>query len=369
MTLIDRHDVTARIDGRTVRVLEMATTLDRGWAPYVQGSLTIDDPDIKGLLDPRKRPVVRITMGRRYSGSRSLGYVSALDAGKKLGAQSALHSGKKLGQVSALHREVWNGPGGKYGKEKPLIITARLTDSRRRRTDPDKWEIEFEGGEVRAQNLCSTVRSRLPSARTTRGLVRDVLQVSTLGTLAPGSTNSTLPLNEEGDGPEWLAGVSVWDYLNPIIQAEEMRLYVDELGAWRIEADDTTRGSITLAPEATEITDNWSSGGRFFDGAVLIYEWETAGGQPRKVVEAYRRGNVSTYVEHVEGRRTRTGRAKRIVDRAYRRALSQTWEAVADYDVRPGQSVTLPTGDTGVIDAVTWNYPDATMNVTVLDVT
>ncbi|MBP1326737.1 hypothetical protein JOF28_001969 [Leucobacter exalbidus] len=368
-TLIDSHEIIARIAGREVEVIDASLTLDRGWAPYVQGTLTIRDPQIRGLLDPRQRPRVHLQLTRRYSASRTLGYLSTQFAGQTIAAMSAAWTGKTLGQVSALYREVWN-PGGRWGSDEPLAVSSFLTGSRRRLSEPDLWEISFQGGEYPLQTRASETMRWTSQNATVRGLVNDVLARFGYTPLQPGTANATVEVDEDGEGPVWEAGVTVWDYLNPIVQAAELRLYCDENHLWQLVGDDANAaGSHDLGPEAIECEDSWSADGRFFDGAILIYEWETRNGTAKKALDTYKVGKVATYVEHIAGKLTRPGRAKRIVTRAVRRALAQTWESVADYQLRPGQKVTLPAGETGRIDSITWTYPDARMTVQVIDVT
>lgn len=371
MTLIDRHEIAVTIGGQPVTVLEAETTLDRGWAPYVQGTLTILAPSIAGLLDPRTRPPVLVQHRRRYSDSRTVGEVSALHAGLTVGQVSSLYAGESVEEMSAQYRTSWN-PGGPHGVAPGLRCAGWLTAARRSRTDPDVWEIRWAGDEVRALGAIRTHQSTPAPGTTVRQLVADVLAAAGLGTLDPGgATAGESAADEDGAQPEWEPGVSVWEYLEPVVTAAGYRLYADERAVWRLVDDTTTTGACTIGPAAVEVEDDWDvDNGRFFDTAVIVYEWETAGGARRRTVDAYSTGTISGYVEHVNGRMTRRGRAKRIVQRARSRALAQAWEQVADYAIRPGQAATLaPDGTTGLVDKVAYRYPAARSAVTVLDPT
>ena len=71
----------------------------------------------------------------------------------------------------------------------------------------------------------------------------------------------------------------------------------------------------------------------------------------------------------MQGRPAGDGRAQAIVERAQKRALAQQWEAIADYSIHPGQVATItPAGVSGVVDAVTFSYPDARAKISLIDV-
>lgn len=123
MTLLDAHGIAVTIGGYPVQVLTAETTLDRGWAPYAQGSATILAPGgTAGLLDPTARPAVTVRLRRRYSGSKTIGEVSALHAGKTFAQASAQHAGKTFEQMSAQYRNAWNGPTGPVGYGPGLTV-------------------------------------------------------------------------------------------------------------------------------------------------------------------------------------------------------------------------------------------------------
>ncbi|CAG7618486.1 hypothetical protein ACFPZL_01170 [Leucobacter soli] len=367
---IDQHTMTATIAGQPVTVLAGSTTLDRAWSPYAQGTLQILAPDVPGLLDPRRRPQVIVHHRRRFSDSETVGYVSADHAGMTVGQVSTEYAGMTVDEMSAQYRTRWNGIGGPYGAGPGVTLVGWLSAARRSRTDPDVWEIEWNGDEIRAQSSVALALTR-PQIPTVRELVARVLASAELGTLTPGPTGSESVLDDEGEYPEWTPGTNAWDYLEPIVTAHGYRLYADELAAWHLASDTTPTGACTIGAEAVEVEDDWAvDNGRFFDTAVLVYQWQTAAGVTRTEIDSYRAGNVSAYVERIDGRLTKRGRARRIVERAMQRALAQSWETVADYSIRPGQTATItPDSTTGIVDAVTWQYPDARSTVTLIDIT
>lgn len=367
---IDAHTIVATVDGVPVRVLNAQTTLDRGWAPYAQGRLTLIASAFFSLLDPTRRARINITHSRRYSDSKTVAEVSALHAPKTVAQASTQHAGQTVEQMSALYRTVWN-PDGPHGSGGYITVTGWVTKARRSRTDPEAWDVLWCGDEQRAITRLSWQRSWRPGANTVRNIVQAALAKAGLDPSLGGTGDAAVPADDDGTMPPWPAGQSCWDYLDPIVSAADMRLYADETGAWILTADTAPTGVTVLGPEAVEVTDDWDTeNGRFFDHAVIVYEWETLAGAAKTDVDYFSAGQLAGYTETVQGRKTRPGRAERIVKKAMKRALAQDWETVADYNARPGHTATItPDASTGIIDSITWTYPDARARVTVTDVT
>lgn len=366
---IDRHEIRATIAGQPVRVLTAETTLDRGWAPYAQGRLTIVAPAMLELLDPRRREQVTVRLVRRFSESESVAQVSARHAGKTVGQVSAQHAGKTVDQMSAAYRNAWN-PAGPHGAARPRYLVGWLTSAQRTFDDPNTYEIEWCGDEERAITRLAATKSWSPNASTVRGIVANALGFAGLDQTLGGSVDADVPVDEDGRSPVWLAGVSCWDYLDPIVSACGMRLYADERGDWQLVDADETVGTVELGDAVTAGGEAWATDNkRFYDHAVILYEWETQAGVRRSSIDSYALGSVAGYTERVQGRPAGDGRAQAIVERAQKRALAQQWEAIADYSIHPGQVATItPAGVSGVVDAVTFSYPDARAKISLIDV-
>ncbi|MFV0315497.1 MAG: hypothetical protein ACK5O2_00850 [Microthrixaceae bacterium] len=370
MSVIDRHTVTATIGGIPVEVIEAETTLDRGWSPYAQGTLTIAAPALMAILDPRRRAPITIRHRRRYSDSLTFAEVSTLHAGLTFAEVSEAFNGMTMSQMSALYRTDWNA-AGPHGEGGSVVIDAWLTGAARSRTDPDVWRVSWCGDEQRALTRLASAARWTPGGSTVRTIAAEALMRAGLDATLGGSGDAAVAADDDGDMPVWQAGVSCWDYLQPIVAAADLRLYADEARQWHIADDTDPIGSCTIGPEATEVHDTWDTdNGLFYDHAVLVYEWETKTGVQKTAVDAFMGGAVSGYTETVPGRLTRKGRAERIVRRAQQRALSQDWDTVADYTIRPGQAATItPDTATGIVEAVTWTYPAARARVTISTVT
>ena len=370
--ILDQHRMTATIFGLEFAVVEASTTLDRGWSPYAQGSLTVvteDDVDLLGMLHPGTRYPVTVRYSRRYSDSWTVREVSESYAGRTVAQVGAANNGETVETMSARYRTVWNGPGGRYGADAPLILNGWLTRIRRQRDNANRFDVEWCGDEIRALSRYSARAAVEPEQDTVRGIVSATL--APLAGLAPGTANAPVERDEDNRLPRWEPGTTMWDYLEPIVTAAGLRLYADETGVWRLTADLTpTSPAVELGAQAVNVTDLYETDNdRFFDHAVIVYEWETAAGQPRRQVDAYAEGETSGYTETIQGRMSRPGRAEAIVSRAMARAFAQEWACVADYSVRPGMlAATTPDAGIGLIDSVTWTYPDARMSVNLIDV-
>lgn len=368
---IDQHEIRVTIGGEPFDVFSATTTLDRGWAPYVQGRFSIlaDELLDSELLDPRRRQPVTVWHRRRFSDSKTVAEVSALHAGKTVAQVSAQHAGKTVAQMSATYRTVWN-VGGPHGASEAIYLTGWLTKASRSLTNPEVYEVEWCGDEQRAITRLSPDTSWSPGALNVRTIVANALAKAGLDPTLGGVADLVIEADEDGRPPLWVAGLSCWDYLNPIVSAAGLRLYADETGNWHLTDDPAPVGTVELDDAVLDCEESWESDSdRFYDHAVIIYEWETQAGVPRKSIDAYALGSVAGYSETIQGRPAQLGRAQRIVERAEARILAQEWESVADYSLRPGKSATVTlAGFEGVIDAVTWTYPDATSQITLIDV-
>lgn len=184
----------------------------------------------------------------------------------------------------------------------------------------------------------------------------------------PDATSSIRTPLIEGPGQDaltWPAGVSAWDFLQPLVTASAKRLFCDEARVWRlVPADYIVAGVVTVAERynATQGTDLITRGDRslWANGVVVIYEWTGAnGGRFMAIDSAGTPGLVRTvrYERPYAG----PGAAAYILSVMQGQGRTQDVVALTNYDATPGMevSITLP----GAFDQI-GRLKDVVFNVT-----
>lgn len=182
--------------------------------------------------------------------------------------------------------------------------------------------------------------------------------------------------------PEPLAadpGTDLYDLLETVTDAADTVLYADELGAWHLTAEPVLGTPLlTLSGGATGTVTELSrdlSRDLYATELLLIHEWTTDAGAARRVVGVAALGNTGP------GRRTRvvsrsspttqaaaTSAAAALLRRAQLAGAGTHLDAVADYRLRPGDTVTVADPLTGtaaeLVTTVTFDLLNGSMTVT-----
>lgn len=168
---------------------------------------------------------------------------------------------------------------------------------------------------------------------------------------------------------DWPPGVSGWDYVNPMVQAANLRLWCDELRVWRLDPASTLQPGLLHISEltnATEAEDEITRDADWFDSVVIEYRSVAAGAT---VLEYDYAGAPGTKAKKFEYARAKpgSGAAAALLARAQGRGRVLKLEAVSDYDARPGEALLATLPDTpiqsGLVAAVKWRFPESEMAV------
>lgn len=368
-TTLDQHSVTARVTplALTLYVDTGSVTLDEGWSPYAQAQLVCKLPDADAMeaLDLRTIPLRLDLRARQDFGTLwSLAVLTADYAGS-MAALTVAFGGKPLSAVYTKYSHPWNTFGRRPSTSRrfDLVITERIFDH-----VAGELRITAASGEALLQSdaliATATFDPGTTSVKTIVGLVLDRLDA----TLQPGAPDATV----EAAATIWSPGVSAWDYVAPLCQAANLKLWCDEVGRWWLtEVQPTTPGALVLTEGVTitEGTDTMSvASDVWFDAVVVVYKWtdsfdlnntayDVAGPtHPRNV---YRVEHNTPYPG--------PGAAAGILNRAQGRGRTLDVAAVSDYRARPGQAatITLPNTEiqTGYVASVAWGWPDNEMRV------
>lgn len=173
----------------------------------------------------------------------------------------------------------------------------------------------------------------------------------------------------------WLPNQTAWDILDVLVKAANLVLFCDEKGDWYLEPAASVTGDLYLKDDdnITTLSSRIDrNSGNFFDYAVVEYRNEGA-------VPVYKNFGVSGFpiskdayflVENVEPPASGNA-AQSMVWRAVTRGETYEVEAIANYDARPRQNMTIDvTGEavkTAIIQSVTWSLPSARMSLDIRD--
>lgn len=144
----------------------------------------------------------------------------------------------------------------------------------------------------------------------------------------------------------WKPGMSLWEFLEPLIQAAGLRLFCDESRKWRLvdPATYSVSGTISVdqqvnAVKGEDIIDR-NREGLWADGVVIGYRWTDAyGNEVEKFDVAGTDGKVLTlnYDREYPG----PGAASKVLFGLTGRGRTQDVTRLTDYSAAPGKAVTI----------------------------
>ena len=364
MTTVDEHSIGAALDDGTILDVKTATfKMDRGWAPYVQGTMTIPRRlDLDAVTEDHR---VRVLMTQRFGRSKLASEISAMFPAATAAAMSTLYAGMTAAQVSALHFDPFNSFGVRASTTRFLDLTVRRVETGVR---ADETQIVLASDESIVQGfiLMQTVGETFGSL-SVRSIASQVL--GRMGALLLDGT-----VDADIEFPvTWEPGVSAWDFLAPIVQQSGLRLWADGRRVWRLDVDETPAvGSITLDGGDRVIDASLSTDverGGWADAVVIRYQWRDEEDVEHVKYDIAgtnkpRNGILISYTDTVY---PGYGAAAQVLRRRQRLGRSAPIAAVADYSVEPGMGLTISLADTpaqtGQVQSVEWRYPELTMTV------
>lgn len=368
-TTIDQHTLTATVAplGLALDEVDASVTLDEGWSPYAQATITCKLPDAAGqdLLDLRDT-LLRLDLRARQDFASPWTLGTLTDAvGGSMAALTAMFGGRPLSAMYQTFSLPWNAFGRRPSTSRRFDL---LITSRRFNHLDGTFTIEAASDEalLHSDALVATAPFN-PGTTSVRAIAAIVL--ARIGAqLQPGTADGTVTT----DGTVWSPGVTAWDYVSPLLQAVNLRLWCDEQRRWWItEVLPTAAGALVLTPTATitELSDTMQvTGDVWFDAVLVTYKWTDAydlnqvaydAAGPTSPRNVYRIEKATPYPG--------AGAAAGILSRAQGRGRVLDVRAVSDYSALPGQPVTIAPPDTevqtGYVTSVAWSWPDGEMRV------
>jgi hypothetical protein len=367
---ISAHTISCTIDGNDLDVKKADVTLDEGWSPYAQATLTcaIPDPAVLESLDPRRNLRATLHLQQDFGDSDSLADLSALWGAGTLATVTNLYAGKMLADITRAHYRPFND----FGVRLPSIVDLDLT-FREREADHEAGELRIslasDEALLEGHKLVSRYQEA-PATPTVKGAVALALAHIGVG-LDDDATDAPVSV-DNADSLIWSPGVSGWDYVYPLVQKAGLRLYCDETRRWRLvratsNSEDlmvlTADQNVTAGRDKISLDDDW------YDAVVLTYRWRDPATATTMlaydVAGDYRARNV--FAETREVPYPGPGAADALLSRKQGRGRVLDVAAVSDYFAKPGRAlaITLPGTpvQTGYTSSVTWSYPDDEMRV------
>lgn len=169
----------------------------------------------------------------------------------------------------------------------------------------------------------------------------------------------------------WKAGISAWEFLQPLTAVAGLRLYCDETRAWRLidPAEFASPGRVTLSPlNSTEGVDEISreNADIYCTGVVVKYSWTDPTGTAKTATDtAGTAGRV--FIVELNRPYPGPGVAAAILARRQGQGRTQDVTALAVWAAQPGQeaSISLPgtVEQIGRVASVEWELPAGLMRV------
>lgn len=353
-----------------LHVTDATVTLDETWSPYAQVSLAcrLPAPDVLRQIDPRSGVRARVRLEQRFGESEPLATLSAAFAGLTLAALSTAYAGRLVASLSADYGLGYNdGVGMRSSTRRPmdLVVAARDVD-----VAADTMTLTLGSDELLAQSAGLVADAALTTSSTS---LRAAVTAGLRRIDAALSSSADDVTDLDVDALTWPPGMSVWDWLAPLVLAGERRLWCDEKRAWHLGLpEQLVDGEARLTPIATGLSESLNVND-WFDAVLVEYRWTDASGVDHVRYETAG-DTLAQRVYHVTRERRpwpRSGAARALLRYVSAQGRQVRVQAVSDYSVTPGQAVnvTLPDGvhATGVVSSVTWALPADEMTVTVRD--
>lgn len=189
---------------------------------------------------------------------------------------------------------------------------------------------------------------------------------------------STLTPIASTDATIWRPGQSLDDWLAPMLQASNRRLFCDEKRVWRlVDSSYTVDGLVTVSEGTNALTGTdimsrqYSEQGvpSWFDHVIVHYKWTDTAGVTQEAWDFSSTGTVKGFLVEKTTPYPGPGAATGILARAAGRGRQQLVSVLTDYTATPGMAIvtTLPGTpiQTGVTSAVKWIWSETTDEMTV----
>ncbi|MGO2658430.1 MAG: hypothetical protein ACTH9T_04815 [Mycetocola reblochoni] len=346
-------------DGETLplQVIDGRVTVDDSWAPYVQAEVVIPRPDpaTYARLDPEDALIrVHVRAVQSYGDPVPVSLLSSLWSDVRLAGLTARYGDDVT--VAGLTAEVarpYNDEGIRPSARQSFMLTLR---ARHLSAAEGKVTLTLAGDEARAMDYGLVDSSpEMTGTTSVRGAVRLVLE--RIGApLAPGTADAAI---EDIDAATWEPGMSGWDWVSPLVEAANMRLWADFQGLWHLDPlDDLYRPGANQLVEFVQVEDEVARDDDYYDAVVVVYRW-TSGDTDKVAYDTASNGTgTKTLTIERDTPWPGSGAARGILDRM--KAQRITLETVANLAQLPRTTVRVAAPDlpeyVGHVRSVAWEF-------------
>jgi hypothetical protein len=408
-TLSSHYAVLTLPNGEEVEPISVSVTADETWAPYIQASVVVPSNLITQDIDPRQGTRLKLRLQQDFG---DLVYVYEITA-DYTGDVSAITAafGGNIDLITKEYTEPWNifeaglpisTVTTAYAPVTPLKLTnANLSavwlmtkflqdegsfnpasstifqgDLGVRSINYDyvskEATIELSSDEALTQDVHGygdDVMMEYPDARS---LINEVLSIIS-ASLEFGEANYFYVGQYQLQKYEFNLPNTAWDFIETITQAAGLKLYCDEQRQWYLIEPTAVSGDLVLNDNdnITAFTKEISRDKLWYNQVVVQYETISDGVIWDNYYE-FGTGPIRTLFERKSNIEfPGMGAAQSIAQRTLTRGETYTIEAIANFDARPRQTLTVDiTGEpikTGVVQSITWSLPSARMSVDIRD--
>ena len=408
-TLSKHYAIVTLPNGTELKPISVNITADEAWAPYVQGTVVLPSNQVTGIIDPRAGDRLKIRMQQDFGDIVYLYELTAAFGGDVSNVTAAYSPNITPEEITRQFTYAWNifeqalpisTITTAFSPVTPLKLTNANLSTVWRMTEYLQDEgtfnpppstmftadlgvrsiaydyvskeatIEVASDEALAQDRIgygSDIAFFFSDLRTMINFV-----FGSFAQLEPGPANfyyeppySVPKFSENLDN-------TLWDFLDTVTKAANLVIYCDEKRRWHLIEPTATAGTLNLKDDdnITAFTKQLTRDGNYYNNAIIRYntpdgvfydDFSAAGGTPRK-----------SFYQVIEGIDfPGYGAAQAIVQRSLTRGELYDMQAVANFDGRPRQSLTVDiTGEpvkTGIVQSVSWTLPGATMNLELRD--
>ena len=409
MLTLSAHYATVTLpNGDEVTPISVNVTADESWAPYVQASIVLPSSFVTADIDPRLGTRIKLRLKQDF-GDQIYVYEITQDFGGDVSSITAAYGGR-TSDITRAYTKPWNifeaglpisTVTAAYGGDVSNITAAGLMDvwamsdflhstgtfnpAPSTVFDADlgvrsiaydyvskEATIALASDEALTQDVHGYGDDVTVSYGTLRALLTEVL--SFIGaTLQPGTADYTYSPAYELQKYEFNLPSTIWDFMETVTNAAGLKIYCDEQRRWYLVDPAAVSGTLALNDQdnVTSFTKQLSRDTLWYNQAVIQYEtisdgiiWDNyyaSGTGPIRTLF-----QKKTNIEYPGA-----GAAEALVTRSLTRGETYEVEAIANFDARPRQTLTVDIAGepakTGIVQSVTWSLPSARMSVDIRD--
>lgn len=393
-------------NGTEIEPISVDVTLDESWAPYVQASIVVPAGLVTGTVNPTVGSRIKLYMQQDLA---NLLYVSDITA-NYAGDVSNITAGISPSLVASFTRKytaTWNvfkegSPISKvttgYTPVTPLKLTNALLTKVWKMTkflqvsstysqSTTVFSADLGLREITYDYVSNEATLRLASDEaiaqdvygfgdpatwrsytTVRAAINAVL-AGIGASLTPGVTDAAYPLGYVIQQYSDNISNTPWDFIETAANANKFKIYCDELRRWYLVDTTAISGSLILkdTDNITAFQKKIDRDSNFYNQAIIEYI-DPVDVRTLDIYSGDLTGGIKTYYVKKEGYYyPGTGAAQDIVQRSITRGETYSVEAIANFNARPRQTLTVDiTGEpikSGVVQSITWSLPSARMSV------